>query len=128
MDIRPYKCSFCNRDLDISPLERDISTITMFSVTSQVAETVHACPHCNYHTPCISNYKRHMRTHTGERPFSCFVCKKTFTQKHVLKTHLLIHSNSKPFKCETCSRNFRSMANLKKHRDSQHRKKNVLIF
>ncbi|KFM59472.1 Zinc finger and BTB domain-containing protein 24, partial [Stegodyphus mimosarum] len=83
---------------------------------SSVKTKAYACHLCSYITWVVTNYKRHMRTHTGERPFSCFVCKRTFTQKHVLQTHLLLHADMKPYFCVTCNFQFRSSSALKRHK------------
>lgn len=55
---------------------------------------VHSCHICPYSSPVLGNLKRHMLTHSGERPFSCSVCHNRFSQKSSLKRHMLVHSKT----------------------------------
>lgn len=45
------------------------------------------CDRCNFHTNHKLRFRDHIFTHTGERPHSCDICKKKFTQKSQLNSH-----------------------------------------
>ncbi|XP_063075152.1 ras-responsive element-binding protein 1 [Engraulis encrasicolus] len=49
------------------------------------------CSMCNKRFWSLQDLTRHMRSHTGERPFKCQTCERTFTLKHSLVRHQRIH-------------------------------------
>lgn len=68
---------------------------------------LHKCPFCPYTAKQKGILKRHIRCHTGERPFPCQLCGKRFTRQEHLRSHSLsVHRSTWPVVCKGCKRTF----------------------
>lgn len=78
------------------------------------------CGMCGKKFVCVTTMKRHLVTHTGEKPFSCKVCGKMYTQKGNLRVHERTHRNDRPFECNICHQKFYRKEPMQKHQWRQH--------
>lgn len=57
------------------------------------------CSICDQRFTQRGSLIRHMRAHSGVRPYPCLICHKRFADKERLKVHNRVHTGEKPFAC-----------------------------
>ena len=106
-----------------------------FSTNNITVCKLFCCEQCSKSFPTRSRLKRHMITHSGEKPHHCQYCNKSFSRKDTLSSHMKVHekptkaqqyqpssksstksiTGCKWFCCEQCSKSFPTRSRLKRH-------------
>ncbi|XP_017297570.1 early growth response protein 1 [Kryptolebias marmoratus] len=80
-------------------------------------ERPYACPAdgCDSRFSRSDELTRHVRMHTGQKPFQCRICMRSFSRSDHLTTHIRTHTGEKPFACAECGRKFARSDERKRH-------------
>ncbi|XP_055733192.1 zinc finger protein 83-like isoform X1 [Salvelinus fontinalis] len=85
-----------------------------------VSDKTLTCHICGKYFKCNWDFKRHIKTHTWEKPFRCNDCDKFYRQfghlkRHMRKVHMVSHNREKPYRCHVCGKWFNWESSLKRH-------------
>ncbi|XP_010862991.1 early growth response protein 1-B [Esox lucius] len=93
------------------------SKATCQSRTGAVKVKPFPCPitGCERRFSRSDELNRHVRIHTGHKPFQCTICLRSFSRSDHLTTHTRTHTGEKPFSCEVCGKRFARSDERKRH-------------
>ncbi|XP_073966430.1 uncharacterized protein [Choristoneura fumiferana] len=129
--VEVYKCDDCNKSfLSKSSLSTHIDRVHLnikprfrfynYKKTNRQrggARLDYMCETCGKAYTCFALLKTHQMSHTGERPFKCSQCPKSFITASQLKGHRdSFHARMRKYRCPLCPKTFLRQSSIYKHR------------
>ncbi|XP_039270670.2 uncharacterized protein LOC120345327 isoform X1 [Styela clava] len=107
----PYGSIILGRSSPSTSVEQHLYSMTKnISSNSPSKETMTSSP-----TSSVSQYLLAMKKEKPKKEYRCEYCNKLFGRQQHLKRHILTHTGERPYPCNLCEKRFRRSEHLKHH-------------
>ncbi|XP_059170858.1 uncharacterized protein LOC131952276 [Physella acuta] len=111
--IKPFPCYECGK---FYTTERILKSHVE---SKHIQRRLYTCDQCDFSTFHRTAMYPHKKIHK-DREFNCAICGNSFTLLQTLNNHMLTHSGKKPFSCFICDCHFTQRGSLIRHNRNVH--------